>query len=42
MKDGPCVGVASGWVSQSQESVVDEGGDNRGPSTIHEDDDLKG
>ena len=41
VEDGPGVGVSSGRVSESQEPVVDERGDDRRPSAEHEDDNLK-
>ena len=41
MKDCSCVWITSGWVSESQESVVDEGSDDRGPATEHKNDDLE-
>ncbi len=40
MKDGSCVGIPSGWVSETEEPVEDEGGDDGGPAAEHEDDDL--
>jgi len=40
MKDGSRVGIPSGWVSEAEEPVEDEGGDDGGPAAEHEDDDL--